>query len=228
MEFIKEYLFKANWYDDYTNKEETSYGLVMGKSYSDVMAKIEHRLPYANSIEITEYEECDFVWMNKCNYDRMKSGENEIMFDFPDEEEEIFKCGQPSSNPRDLWPRTYETVDEDDVSPDGIFYRKPQNNGVSYVDPTDKDEEWNILFEKDMTYDGGEDVQNPRCPFGYYVHCGVCSDNDICEYAEDNIEAEKKEINEDCPYELWTSCEDCADNDICIFSNTHPVGRPNY
>ena len=108
MNYIKEYLFKADWYDDHRDKEETSYGLVMGKSYTDVMEKIEHRLPYANNIEINEYDETDFVWMNKCNYDRMKSMDNEIMFDFPDEEEKIIKCGQPSSNPKDRWPHPHE------------------------------------------------------------------------------------------------------------------------
>lgn len=106
MDYIKEYLFKADWEDEFENKELTSYGLVMGDSYTDVMEKIERRLPYAHNIEITEYFESNFVWMNKSNYERLKNGD-EDMFD-QEEEEEIIKCGQPSSNPKDLWPHPHE------------------------------------------------------------------------------------------------------------------------
>ena len=120
MEYIREYLFKAYWYDDYDDKEITSYGLVMGNSYADVMAKIEKRLPYVSNIEITEFAETNFVWMNKSHYDRLKDGD-EYMFDQEEEKEEIIKCGQPSSNPKDLWPRPHEDAllkITDDLEPD--------------------------------------------------------------------------------------------------------------
>lgn len=107
MEYIKEYLFKADWYDEYDDKELTSYGLVMGNSYAEAMEKIERRLPYAHNIEITEYFESNFVWMNKSNYERLKNGD-EDMFDQEEEKEEIVKCGQPSSNPKDRWPHPHE------------------------------------------------------------------------------------------------------------------------
>ena len=110
MDYIREYLFKADWYDEYENKELTSYGLVMGNSYAEAMEKIEKRLPYACNIEITEYDESNFVWMNKSHYERLKNGD-ENMFDQEEEEEEkeeIIKCGQPSSNPKDLWPHPHE------------------------------------------------------------------------------------------------------------------------
>lgn len=107
MDYIREYLFKADWENEYENKEMTSYGLVMGNSYAEAMEKIERRLPYAHNIEITEYFESNFVWMNKSNYERLKNGD-EDMFDQEEKEEEIIKCGQPSSNPKDRWPHPHE------------------------------------------------------------------------------------------------------------------------
>lgn len=128
MNYIKEYLFKADWFNDWNEDnvhEETSYGLVMGKSYADVMEKIERRLPYVSNIEITEFDETDFVWMNKSHYERLKNGD-EDMFDQEEEENKIIKCGQPSSNPKDKWPHPHEDAILETI------YRQELNNECPY------------------------------------------------------------------------------------------------
>lgn len=110
--FVREYLFNCDWYDTFRDKEMHSQGIVMADTYSEAMEKLEHRLPYVNNIHITEYEEMDFIWLNKELYDKISNSENEYGLDDPDEElEKIETCG-PQVSPPD-WPEN-EEVDEDD------------------------------------------------------------------------------------------------------------------
>lgn len=82
-----EYVFKANWYNDYDEKNETSRAIVMAESYAEAMRKIEQRLPYLTSCEITEINEQDFVWLSEENYQKVLNT-NEGLDDWSDEEKE--------------------------------------------------------------------------------------------------------------------------------------------
>lgn len=85
MSLLQEFIFDVEWYSDWEDKEKHNYGLVMGTDQTDVMTKIAQRLPNISHIEITQYSEFDFVWLNKHNYELLKDEENEYMLDKEEE-----------------------------------------------------------------------------------------------------------------------------------------------
>jgi hypothetical protein len=71
------FCFRTNWYDEWDDKDETTYGVVMAESYSDAVAKITKRFKYSRSIEINDMGDQDFVFIDEKVYEKIKSGKYE-------------------------------------------------------------------------------------------------------------------------------------------------------
>ena len=87
--YQQEYLFECDWYNDFDDKEEHAYGIVFADTLEIAVIKINKRLPNCYNLNIKEYQECDFVWLNKYNYEKLLNDDYEYMFDEPDSETKL-------------------------------------------------------------------------------------------------------------------------------------------
>lgn len=88
------YLFECDWYAEWLDKEEHSQGLLMASSYAEAVQALVKRCPGTYNIFITEYGDCQFVFLNKTLFSRMLNDDEEIGLDYPEETETIEICGQ--------------------------------------------------------------------------------------------------------------------------------------
>lgn len=112
----EEFLFECDYYDEYANKEIHACALVMAPTMHEAVEAIEKRLPNCCNLHITPYCETQFVWMSQKHYNRLLNDIDGYMFDIPEEEIEIVKCGPEVSKPDfkiSDWSNIEVTCDED-------------------------------------------------------------------------------------------------------------------
>jgi len=68
---MKTYIFKVDWYKDYNDADESSYGTIGAESYEEAMHHIEKRFPNINKIEIRSLFACDgFTFLTQEEYEK--------------------------------------------------------------------------------------------------------------------------------------------------------------
>lgn len=69
---IRFYTFRVHWvlteWESGEDVDKVSRGIVAAHSYGEAMDKICNRLPYAHKISIDEYDDINFMFLSKENY----------------------------------------------------------------------------------------------------------------------------------------------------------------
>ena len=75
---INTYIFKVNWYDDYTDTDELSYGTIGANSLEEATHQIGKRFPNTYRIEIQELFSNDgFTFLTKEEYEKQLEDNDE-------------------------------------------------------------------------------------------------------------------------------------------------------
>ena len=88
------YLFECDWYSEWNDKDHHSQGILMAPSYAEAVEAITKRFSYASNIFITEYDDNQFIFLNKTLFNKMLDKDNEWGLEYPEETETIETCGE--------------------------------------------------------------------------------------------------------------------------------------
>lgn len=87
MTHIRFYSFSADWYNECTEKDAHSNGIVAAGSMAEAVEKISSRLPYTDNVHIQELDDMDFIFLDNEHFDLIQR-EGIGAFDIEDEDED--------------------------------------------------------------------------------------------------------------------------------------------